>query len=136
MKKTIIILSRRNLIMNHLIIFTIYAILMIAVMGAGLLISKNQWLAAIVKILIRIAEKYINADGRVKMNFVTKIVLYIYNIIFRKLKLAIPSEIEIQCYCQKIYDEISDQVNKIKALNVTTTSTEVNKIIKDITKGD
>ena len=64
--------------MNHLIIFTIYAILMIAVMGVGLLISKNQWLAAIVKILIRIAEKYINADGKVKMNFVTKIVLYIY----------------------------------------------------------
>lgn len=107
---------------------------MIAVMGAGLVISKNQWLAAIVKILIRIAEKYINADGKVKMNFVTKIVLYIYNIIFKSLKLAIPTEIEIQSYCQKIYDEISDQVNKIKALNVTTTNAEVNKIIKDITK--
>lgn len=120
--------------MNHLIVFTIYAIIMIAVMGAGLVISKNQWLAAIVKILIRIAEKYINADGKVKMNFVTKIVLYIYNIIFKSLKLAIPTEIEIQSYCQKIYDEISDQVNKIKALNVTTTNAEVNKIIKDITK--
>ena len=121
--------------MSSFIMFIVYVISMITIATVGLLISKNQWLAAIVKILIRIAEKYINADGKVKMNFVTKIVLYIYTIIFKKLKLAIPSEIEIQCYCQKIYDEISDQVNKIKALNVTTTSTEVNKIIKDITKG-
>ena len=91
--------------MSQLIGFILYALFIIVVMGAGLLISKNQWLAAIVKILIRIAEKYISADGKIKMNFVTKIVLHIYNLIFKHLKLAIPSELEIQAYCQKIYDE-------------------------------
>ena len=114
--------------------FLIYVLMMVIIMILGLLISKNQWLAAVVKILIRIAEKYINADGKVKMNFVTKVVLCIYNMIFKRFKLVIPSENEIQNYCQRIYDEISEQVNKIKALNITTTNAEVNKIIKDITK--
>jgi len=120
--------------MVNLLMFLIYVLMMVIIMILGLLISKNQWLAAVVKILIRIAEKYINADGKVKMNFVTKVVLCIYNMIFKRFKLVIPSENEIQNYCQRIYDEISEQVNKIKALNITTTNAEVNKIIKDITK--
>ena len=120
--------------MVNLLMFLIYVLMMVIIMILGLLISKNQWLAAVVKILIRIAEKYINADGKVKMNFVTKVVLCIYNMIFKRFKLVIPSENEIQNYCQRIYDEISEQVNKIKALNITTTNAVVNKIIKDITK--
>ncbi len=120
--------------MSQLISFVIFAGVVIIIMLCGIIITKNQWLAAFVQVLIKLAEKYINADGAIKMNFVTKMVLYLYQLIFKSLKLAIPSEDEIKEYCQKIYDTIQDQVNKIKSLHTKTTNATVNKIITEITE--